>query len=431
MLFPYIHVLKIFPNTEMEEFALKNGVRKEDIQKSVGLAYHELPETLPFSKSFARQYQSRFLNEYFLNPARLKKVLPVQTIDETALIQKYNAYLPTEVTDLHEVLDFAGIEDFKLPEIEKEQPVPQLFTQKRSNKVVKGRAKKILLLDLSQHFSDHSDMLYNVSEQPLGLIYLMTYLNKEFGDQIDGRIYKSGIDFDSFAELKTLINEYQPDLIGIRTLSFYREFFHQTVSLIRDWGIDVPLISGGPYATSEYKTILQDKNIDLVVIGEGEYIFAELVDDMLENDFQLPSNSRLEKMEGIAYRDNENIPDKGRQVILVDQLKDELGEEDSSNLNLDINGDNLAYIMYTSGTTGSPKGIMVEHRQVNNCIFWMQEEFELDQDSIIVQRTNLTFDPSVWEIFWPLYQGGQVKLLSTDQSKDADYLLDLLIRKRI
>ncbi len=82
--------------------------------------------------------------------------------------------------------------------------------------------------------------------------------------------------------------------------------------------------------------------------------------------------------------------------------------------------------MYTSGSTGKPKGIMVEQRQVNNCIYWMQDEFKLEEGSVIVQRTNLTFDPSVWEIFWPLYIGGEVKLLSRDESKDAEFLINLL-----
>ena len=53
----------------------------------------------------------------------------------------------------------------------------------------------------------------------------MTYLNKQFRDRICGKIAKSRIDFDSFEELKTLISDFKPDLIGIRTLSFYKDFF--------------------------------------------------------------------------------------------------------------------------------------------------------------------------------------------------------------
>ncbi|MCK4258700.1 MAG: non-ribosomal peptide synthase/polyketide synthase, partial [Halanaerobiales bacterium] len=429
--FPYIHILKVFPNTEMEEFALNNGVAKEDILKSVGLAYHELPETLPFPKSFTRKYQSNFLNEYFLNPERLKKVLPVQlkVIDEDALLQKYNAYLPTEVKKIEDVLEFAGIEDFILPEISKTKYVPEIFETSLIREAKNtAEVKKILLLDLSQHFSSHS-MLYKVAEQPLGLLYLMTYIKEKFGEKIDGRIYKSGTDFDSFAELKAIIDEYQPDLIGIRTLSFYKDFFHQTVSNLRIWGINVPIITGGPYATSEYTTILKDKNIDLVIMGEGEFIFTELLNEMFKNDFKLPSYEVLSSIEGIAYRQRLET-NLSRKVLLIDQINDIISVESPENLEPLNTAKNLAYVMYTSGTTGKPKGIMVEHRQVNNCIFWMQDEFKLNEEAAIVQRTNLTFDPSVWEIFWPLYIGAKVKLLNSEQGKDADYLIDLMIEDK-
>ncbi len=428
--FPYIHILKVFPNTEIEELALANGVSKEDIMRSVNRAFHELPETLPFPKSFTRQYQANFLNEYFLNKERIKHVLPVQMkiVDREALIQKYDAYLPIEVKSIQDVLDFAEIDDFKLPEIEEKKEVPYIFNSKPSfeMKMSDPEAKRILLLDLSQYFSSQG-MLYKVAEQPVGLMYLMTALKEEFKENIDGRIYKSGVDFDSFKELKNIIDEYQPDLIGIRTLSFFKEHFHQTVSLIRQWGVNVPIITGGQYATSEYQTILKDPNVDLVILGEGEYTFNELISKMLENDFNLPRVEILRSIKGIVYPQNER--EDTCQVMLLDQFDNCLEKESIENLDIVTEPDQLAYVMYTSGTTGKPKGIMVEHRQVNNCIYWMQDEFKLDKNAVIVQRTNLTFDPSVWEIFWPLYLGARVKLLTTEQGKDAGFLIKLMEEK--
>jgi pyruvate-formate lyase-activating enzyme len=65
--FPYIHVLKIYPGTDMEKLALKSGISADAIYRSMELAWHEIPETLPFDRSFTLRYQGEFLDDYFLN----------------------------------------------------------------------------------------------------------------------------------------------------------------------------------------------------------------------------------------------------------------------------------------------------------------------------------------------------------------------------
>lgn len=430
--FPYIHILKIYPNSEMEELALANGVLKEDIQRSNNLAFHELPETLPFPKSFTRKYQADFINDYFLSKERLRQVLPIQikVLGTEAVVQKYNTYLPTDITCLQDILDFAQLDAKELCIEEKpDSPVPELFSQK-STSCKKTEKKRILLLDLSQYFSSHS-MLYNVTEQPLGQMYLLTYLKQEFSDEIDGVIYKSGVDFDDFNELYQLVMDYQPNFIGIRTLTYYKQLFHETVSYLRQWGIRCPIAAGGPYATSDYSFILKDSNVDLALLGEGEYAFRDLICLMLRNNFNLEDKAMLETVDGIAYRQENSGYKNKRIVINTDYMQDVLATKTTDNLSLNIKADNLCYVMYTSGSTGRPKGVMVEHRQVNNCIFWMQKEFVLKSDDCVVFRTNVTFDPSVWELFWPLYVGAKIKILSMSESKDAAYLLKLMEDKSI
>jgi amino acid adenylation domain-containing protein/non-ribosomal peptide synthase protein (TIGR01720 family) len=424
----------------MEQLALKHGVSREDIMASKDLAYHELPETLPFPKSFTRKYQSDFLNNYFLRKDRLQHVLPVQVkiLSEEAVLRKYNTYLPTEIDSLGDILELAGMDKADVGSgyhgdsqgigaginiVDREPGV------REEDEDDKGK-KRILLLDLSQHFSTHGkEKLYRVDEQPLGLVYLLTYIKQQLGDKITGRVYKSGNDFDGFEELKVLVDAYKPDLLGIRTLTYYREFFHETVSLLRQWGIDVPIIAGGPYAASDYDTILKDRNIDLVVLGEGEYTLRELLGKMLENDFKIPGREVLRTIRGIVFtftRDPDKR-DKAVEVILADKIAEMPDSEEAAANPVPVSTDkNLAYVMYTSGSTGKPKGVMVEHRQVNNCICWMQEKFNLSASAVVAQRTNLTFDPSVWEIFWPLYIGGTVRIIDDEARIDVEYLTGLM-----
>jgi radical SAM superfamily enzyme YgiQ (UPF0313 family) len=109
--FPYMHLLKIYPNTAMARLAVEHGVSAAAIERSADLGYHEIPETLPFSLAFTRQYQSEFVNGYFLNRERLRAVLPRQmrVLTENELVQKYNSYLPVQIDSFAGLLQFTGI----------------------------------------------------------------------------------------------------------------------------------------------------------------------------------------------------------------------------------------------------------------------------------------------------------------------------------
>nr|WP_225737551.1 non-ribosomal peptide synthetase [Dyella acidiphila] len=70
----------------------------------------------------------------------------------------------------------------------------------------------------------------------------------------------------------------------------------------------------------------------------------------------------------------------------------------------------LAYIMYTSGSTGQPKGVMIEHRGVlrlviNNCLSY------LAADDVVVHAAKIAFDGSTWEIWSALLNGAQLLLI--------------------
>ena len=101
--------------------------------------------------------------------------------------------------------------------------------------------------------------------------------------------------------LQETLDEFKPDVIGLRTLSFFKDFFHKTAAMIRNFGFDVPIIAGGPYATSDYARILHDRNINLVVHGEGEITFSEIIGKIIENDKRLPGQEILKEIPGIAF----------------------------------------------------------------------------------------------------------------------------------
>ncbi|ERN41672.1 amino acid adenylation domain protein, partial [Rubidibacter lacunae KORDI 51-2] len=86
----------------------------------------------------------------------------------------------------------------------------------------------------------------------------------------------------------------------------------------------------------------------------------------------------------------------------------------------------LAYAIYTSGSTGQPKGVMVEHGSIVNHVLWLLDELALVADDVVLQKTPLGFDLSVWEIFVPLMCGARLVLARPEGHKDPAYLADVI-----
>ncbi|MFF8446875.1 amino acid adenylation domain-containing protein [Streptomyces leeuwenhoekii] len=80
--------------------------------------------------------------------------------------------------------------------------------------------------------------------------------------------------------------------------------------------------------------------------------------------------------------------------------------------------DSLAYVIYTSGSTGRPKGVMIEHRSAVNRLTWMQRLYPVGAGDVLLQKTPVSFDVSVWELFWWAAEGARLVLLPPGGEKD-------------
>jgi amino acid adenylation domain-containing protein len=93
--------------------------------------------------------------------------------------------------------------------------------------------------------------------------------------------------------------------------------------------------------------------------------------------------------------------------------------------------ENLAYIIYTSGYTGQPKGAMIPHRALFNHMSWMQSTFPVGPGDRVLQKTALSFDASVWEFFAPLLAGAQLVMARPGGHRDPAYLVEAVQRDSI
>ena len=104
----------------------------------------------------------------------------------------------------------------------------------------------------------------------------------------------------TFEEIKNFIAECSPDFIGISSMfSTQSKNAYGVAEMVKSVNKGTPVIFGGAYATAEPEKVLENKNVDIVVLGEGEMAIAPLL-KAIEN------GNNLDTLESIAFRNSNN-----------------------------------------------------------------------------------------------------------------------------
>lgn len=107
------------------------------------------------------------------------------------------------------------------------------------------------------------------------------------------------------------------------------------------------------------------------------------------------------------------------QVIDVDRDAMNIAAQSVKNPNVDVTGENLCYVLYTSGSTGQPKGSQNPHRAVVNLLDSATHEPGISGDDVVLASTRASFDVGTFELFLPLFVGARIEMIERQVVADG------------
>lgn len=134
----------------------------------------------------------------------------------------------------------------------------------------------------------------------------------------------------------------------------------------------------------------------------------------------------------ITQRDlKSNIADFVANTFVVEDDWSQILHEQSEELQKNYDGKHLAYIIYTSGYTGDPKGVMIEHRSLMNLVTHAVSAYSITPADRVLQFSSLSFDAAVEEIFPCLIAGATLVLRTEQMLNSSEIFSAALIQKKI
>ncbi|MCW5848754.1 MAG: amino acid adenylation domain-containing protein [Anaerolineae bacterium] len=126
-----------------------------------------------------------------------------------------------------------------------------------------------------------------------------------------------------------------------------------------------------------------------------------------------------------------DLPPGQARCLCWEDIQADVAAQDAARLAVPLTGDNLAYVMYTSGSTGQPKGVAMRHEALTNLMQWHLSHPLLSRPARVLQFTSVAFDVSFQEIFSTWCTGGVLHLVSESDRQDLQRLSELVREARI
>lgn len=120
----------------------------------------------------------------------------------------------------------------------------------------------------------------------------------------------------------------------------------------------------------------------------------------------------------------ERLPPSDAKIVVLEREAARISHWPTTAPRVAVQGSHLAYVLYTSGSTGQPKGVAVEHQSLVNHALALGERLDLSESDRVLQFISLSFDASAEEIFPALLRGATLVMYPPDADPSGARLLE-------
>lgn len=178
-----------------------------------------------------------------------------------------------------------------------------------------------------------------------------------------------------------------------------------------------------------------DTGAPIVIYGHKEALFAVAIIACVANkipyipvDISFPTG-RIEKIQVAAAARVVICTGSVRPDVHFDVVINNQGVISGSMTRKNVEGENssndpLCYVMFTSGSTGEPKGVMITHSAVRSFVSWMHQDYPIDAETVFMNQAAFTFDISLIDLFGAVSLGATLVLNSAEVSKQPGLLFE-------
>lgn len=143
---------------------------------------------------------------------------------------------------------------------------------------------------------------------PLGLLYIAGYLEKHTSHNIE--IIDSQVDKLDYGSLSTRINSIMPDIVGLTAMTMTLIDVIKTVEVVKNIKNNIKIVLGGPHVNLFPEETINLKDIDFLVLGEGEVVFKNLLD-------YIDNKSMLKSISGLVFKENGKVINTGLPAVII------------------------------------------------------------------------------------------------------------------